>query len=743
MRQAIRRALDDGKSLTLHVTSRLLLHWLEDFIGYSGVEWVPVAPERDYRRIFGSDPPALFTPEVLLAANIATINVPPPGVAVDAAGWVLGERLHPLWSAPQASSNHLSELSTWVVSPGASIAPALYPLVQDCLTKWAAAMPAYGALHAGSLGADVTNLIRSAALRHYPAAWRQAHGLHHLPVASFALHRELWVQALRELGPPIEHYWREQVAEREPDQAWLQAALAAMSGWSHAELRMIEAVILRDPALLNAALVQTLRQKFGALHGAAVTLDELEQLVPPPQPAQPQADWSDQQWLTWATQAYMPYFAWTVRTQQPCAAQAAYALCYADWLAQRYPHWLTAVGSPLITSQFTLMRDLLVAQPDAVVVWLVADGLTWWQGKILRESCQQHGLHPQRYEPAVALLPSITSISKRALVTGILAPEEVHGTLAQAAQEKLTRVGVRGFVSYHEQEVLAAVRSSAPPQCVIWLANELDRQAHEQITFTDDMVVRAIIERFGQTLAKLRDRCIERGHPFHALIGSDHGSTLLPATAPTRRMPTATREVIDVWEDSPEPRSSNHTSARAAQVSADQHLQIEEDAWYHLDRLRYQLAHAYLIPRGYAAVGRRPTGWTHGGLTPEETIVPLMHLTPEPLVMHNLRLALSGRLQPQREGMLVLLLTNPNPAPLDHLVVRIADLQPVAIERIEANGRHETTLTYPARPLDGAELALPWTLDGQVLGVTHHQQGAARIAVRRLQSDTSMDDMFG
>jgi len=33
-----------------------------------------------------------------------------------------------------------------------------------------------------------------------------------------------------------------------------------------------------------------------------------------------------------------------------------------------------------------------------------------------------------------------------------------------------------------------------------------------------------------------------------------------------------------------------------------------------------------LVTRGYAAIGRRPSGWTHGGLTPEETIVPLMHL---------------------------------------------------------------------------------------------------------------------
>ncbi|NCC32607.1 MAG: hypothetical protein EOM24_11395, partial [Chloroflexia bacterium] len=227
-RQAIRRALDLDNSLTLHVTSHLLLHWLEDFNGYTGVDWKQIAPELDYRRIFGVDPPSLFTPEVLIAIDIATINVPPPGAEVDPVGWVLGERLHAVWGAPQASEAHLSQVSAWAVRHGDTILPLLHPLVQYCLTQWAVAMPAYGALRAGSLAADATNLIRRAALRHYSVQWLQEHGLQALPVAPLKLSGAIWGEALRDLGPAIEQYWREQRAEREPDQMWLQSALATM-----------------------------------------------------------------------------------------------------------------------------------------------------------------------------------------------------------------------------------------------------------------------------------------------------------------------------------------------------------------------------------------------------------------------------------------------------------------------------------------------------------------------------------
>ena len=743
-RIAIRRALDNGARLTVHVTDHLLVYWLADLAEYAEVAWEPVAPEADYRRLFGTEPPPLFTPALLIKLDIASINAPPPGLALEPSGWMLGQRLHSLWSYPQGNTAHLSQLLTWTLTLTEPPAPYLHPLMQQRLTLWADAHPAYAALRAGSLATDASHLIRCVALQRYDPTWLRAQGFTEAPLDGLTLTSTLWSAVLRELAPVLERYWRERIAQATPQLAFVQTALERMSGWSGVELHAIVGVLQREASLLNPSVLQALRQRFAELPEAAASLDELEALVPPAQPALPQAAWSDEQWLRWATNDYMPYFTWTVRAHQPREYQQTCALAYETWLAQRYPHWLTSVGSPLITRQFTLMRDLLGAQPNTVVVWLIVDGMTWWQGRILQEICRHQGLYLQRYEIGVALLPSLTDISKRALVTGMAISAPPHGSIAQAAREKLERVGVRGYVGYNAHEALETLRSAEPPQCLIWLDNTLDHLAHERPDFAVDGAVRGHLEDLGRKLGQLRAACIERGQHFHALIGSDHGGTLLPVGAPTRRLPQATREVVDVWETVGESGVSGPTSARAALVNAGQQFHIDQpETWHHLERIAYQLPQDYLVVRGYAAIARRPSGWTHGGLTPEETLVPLMHLAPQPLDIQPLILTLSGQVRVRQASQLTLVLLNPNPAPFDPTTLQIADLAPVKLTRVAAGGRYETTLTLAARAIEGVELTLTWELRGSILGVDHRQHGEARIAVRRLQTGGSFDEMFG
>ena len=150
-----------------------------------------------------------------------------------------------------------------------------------------------------------------------------------------------------------------------------------------------------------------------------------------------------------------------------------------------------------------------------------------------------------------------------------------------------------------------------------------------------------------------------------------------------------------------------------------------------------------MVTRGYAAIGRRPSGWTHGGLTPEETIVPLMHLAPKPLVVQSLHLTISGQIRVRQAGTLSLVLLNPNPAPLDNVIIQIADLAPVIIAQVAASGRYEKTVIFPARAIEGAELPLAWELQGTILGIEQRQQGEARITVRRIQTGNDIDSLFG
>jgi hypothetical protein len=440
----------------------------------------------------------------------------------------------------------------------------------------------------------------------------------------------------------------------------------------------------------------------------------------------------------------MPFFLWTVRSRADRAQQMHCAAAYEAILAQRYPVWLNRQDAPLLLRQFTLLRDLLDAAPQRVVVWLVADGMTWWQGGMLRELCREHGLFAQRLEPGVALLPSLTSIAKRGLVTGVAQVDAPQGSIAQTAREQLERIGVTHWVGYEPQALLEVLRNAEPPRCALWFVNTLDQLAHERAQVADDGLVRGFLEQTARSLAAMRDLCTERGYGFQVLVGSDHGSTLLPGDAPTRRLPHATRAVIDVWETPDVARVGSPVAARAALVTEGQALDAAQLAdWHLLERQTFQLHQSYLVPKGYAAVGRRPAGWTHGGLTPEETIVPLLHLAPEPLRLEPLQLSLDGQVRSLQASSLVLTLMNSNQAPLDEVVVQLDGLDPLALGRIAAGTRLALQVAFGARPIAGTELVLAWELRGAALGIAYEQHGEVRLAVRRLQSEDSFDDLFG
>lgn len=744
VRIAVRRALDRSEHLAIHVTNRLLLYWLGDLAEYEGVSWKLVSPEADFRHIFGYDPPAVLTADMLLALNISGTNPPPQGTQIDPGIWLLSENVGSVWASPFGHIAHLSQLLPWIINNAERIPPIIYPLVQQQLAQWGADHPAYSWLRPGSLVADATNLVRRAALEHYEIRWLSDLGLAELPVISLSIEQDIWINALKDYEPAIEHYWRQHSAQSALDIAFVRAAIQRMSGWSNTELGIIVALLRRNPHLLDYQLIATLRRRFSGLSLSQALIDELEAAVPPAKPIMPQTTWNDGQWLQWATQDYMPYFTWTIRSQQPREHQIACAQAYEAWLIKRYPDWLTDGDSPLITRQFTQLRELISNQPDALVVWLVVDGMTWWQGRILEDICRLQGLFPHRHEIGISLLPSLTDISKRALVTGMPVVVPPNGSIAQAAREQLDRVRLHGYVGYIGQEILEALQRSEQLQYIIWFANILDRLAHERSELGDDATIRGYLMDLVQKLGRISSICHEQGRPLHILVGSDHGSTLLPANAPLRRIPKATREVVDVWDDGKEQQAADSVSARAVVVADTTQQRIDQsDEWHFLSHVPYQLPQDYLIPRGYAAVGRRPSGWTHGGLTPEETIVPLIHLAPQAPVFYDLVVTISGQIRPRQDGVLSVLLVNPNLAPLDTITFQIEDLPLIRIGRLHANERFETTFAIPARDIESDELYMEWELLGVSFGVEHRQHGETRINVRRLQTENDFEDLFG
>ncbi|NJN65902.1 MAG: hypothetical protein HC884_03890 [Chloroflexaceae bacterium] len=748
VRMAIQRALNDHTALTVHVTHPTLLHWFKDLRTYPTdvVAWKMADPAEEFVAFFGFAPPSLFTRERIVQLDLASLTPPQPGIAVDPVAWILGQKLDDLWGYPHAYPDHLAQLAAWAAQQPAPISNPLLPLAQAQLDQWVAQNAAYGYLQAATLRNDSIRMLLHATLYRYDTQWLQQQGWYDAPLIDAPRNQyEVCIALLGERASLIASYWsRAFAASEQSPELRIAAAIDQMSGLSQAELTSLTSILDRHPDVLDTDLLQRIAVRFDQLPTASKVVQELATRVVPATPPLPDPAWSVERWLRWATQEYMPYFAWTIRSGQTREHQRACAIAFADWLAESYPAWLNTEPSPIVINQYQQMRQVLDRDAHALVVWLVVDGLTWWQGEHLGAACEQRGVYPQAQAAGVAALPSITSVSKRVLVTGLPATETLPPTIAQAAREQLGKSGIPHHVCSTMQEGISVLQSGAPLRCLVVLFNLLDHVAHDTPTFTDNAGIRGYLNDLADGLVRMMQTCIQQGQAFHALIGSDHGSTLLPADATCLPLPAEAQEVFDIWEDETTVQAEKH-SPRAVVVT-DPH-QLPPDVtthWYVLERTRYQLAQHYLVPRGYAAIKRRPTGWTHGGLTPEEVIVPLLHLAPERLPLEQITVQLVGALRANQQTALTLEVVNPNPAPLNAVSIQVDGVGSLpTIERIAAMSTHRMEITFPPISTRETELVVRWVVRCHVAGTPHEQQGQQRIPVRRLQvEDESIDDFF-
>lgn len=746
VRQRIRKAIDQSEPLTVYATDPVVLGWLSDLRRYPEhcVQWQEVDPSAEFISLFGRSPTDPFTPRRIANLKLATLPQPPTGVLVHPLSWILGHRLDPVWQYDTPPVNHTASLVVWSFRHPAPLDIDLASLVQAQLDRWSAQNPIYHALHATSLVQDGASLLVRWALQRYNGSWRKTQVWGGLPIIAGDPQPDAVATALRAHDQGIRSYWNLQIVGTTINSEFINAALIQMSGLSESELSAVQTMLSRCPTLLDSQLLRAIGKCFAHFSRADSVLRSLAERVAPPTPPLPESDWSTERWLNWATQHYIPYFAWVIRTGHDRAYQQECALRYSDWLYQQYPNWLNNDQSPLLLRQYQAIQDLIEHDKRVMVVWLIIDGLTWWQGDIMRETCERYGLHMQALFPGIAVLPSITSISKRALVTGQTNMNLIQPTIADAARVKLALSKIPAMVSYDLSAAIEALRQRDDIRVSIILFNLIDTLAHQTSTFTDNTGIRGSLEDLARGLSSAQQACVEHGQKLHIFIGSDHGSTLLPADALSVALPNTVHEIDDIWEAEQSSQDEVKPGTRAAATDLDHIPFIDTQVWYALDHHRFQLDRHYVVPRGYGYIKRRPTGWTHGGLTPEETIVPLMQLTPEQVNLIPIECELRGTLRVGQAGSITAVLKNLNPFLVQdlHLIVS-GGPDEVIIMQIKPLEHYEVELQFAAVMGQGKTLLVTYELRYNAFGRPEYNEGQAHISLRRLQTqDTSFDDMF-
>jgi hypothetical protein len=422
---------------------------------------------------------------------------------------------------------------------------------------------------------------------------------------------------------------------------------------------------------------------------------------------------------------------------------------FEQWLMKNYSQLSQNPQAPFSPHQLNEIKESFKSHKVNTVLWFIVDGLTWWQAKKLADFCIERKINSIHIQPAFSALPTITSISKNALINGYLDASKMNQPTVQSIKNRLAKevTNIQVFTQVNELE--QAYATGLAPGLYTLLYNSLDHHSHTLQGFTDDESIDGHLQLIARLIKEGFERCIEQGLHPRAFISSDHGSTLLPEKATVLKIPQFAylldeENGIEVEEASDVSKLKPFQRTRVCatnNIPTEGNLLHISTNWHFLQKDVFNLPKQFLIPKGYSAVERRPTGWTHGGATPEEVVVASLELQPSLEELIAPALQIEGSLRPGTINKLKARIANSNNFPLK-IVQFFIDNVPVPMKPTSIGPNSAIWIPIHVQTTSNqSDKCIKWLLSYEDRGQNTSIEGSVNMQIRRLYTNT-LDDMF-
>lgn len=467
-----------------------------------------------------------------------------------------------------------------------------------------------------------------------------------------------------------------------------------VSGLLLVEFNIIEKHLKAHPDWLTLDVIDHLEIKFESLaKQIKKNLAALRASVHPIKPQAPDLTWGVDQMLAWATDQYLPYQAWCDQQEQFDPELFSLGDIFSQWLMDRW--------SDLHSNSKRMVFNILpnkaaeLKNPEHIHLVLVVDNLGWSFAEILRDLFQEKGFYLTDAEPYLAMVPSETEISKKCLLAGQVGYTKIDDKSYKGMIEK-------GWVPYFNDKAFRYVANigslgkiesiEASTYVVNYLAvdialhksaNEIGMPHREHIQHLLEILVKntvAFTEKHG-----LQEK-------IHIHVVSDHGSTRIPAELQNDLDPVNFKSA-----------DFNAHSHRHVEVKSEKYKELPDNLkvdCFFLPR------NDFLLPE-YVLCARRanrflPTdqnSYVHGGLLPEEIIVPYLEFETAKTPISDLTVLLLKNEFRYRMETIELEVGNPNDVSIEQVQISAlnnnVESQPFLIPLLKKKSK--TAVQMPAR----------------------------------------------
>ncbi len=422
-------------------------------------------------------------------------------------------------------------------------------------------------------------------------------------------------KAVEEALTQIEMFFRDVGEEIVSSDAFRRAVFGA-SGRLFKEFKLLRDLLTAGRFAPSAEDVRAVREKFRDCPGLdAAELAILDYLVVPPRPLPADGNAFDNPsaWIAWTEKDYIPYRHWQTKSGHDDAELEKVVQSFSDWYIRDYAtlHQSTAFS---LVHALGAFGDSIRSETLSLIILVDGLPLTFWQ--IFQEALRRAGFHRCSLEFRFSPLPTDTEFVKPALISGDWnCPPGAYETLLR------TRVGNdwsgRQAVYLSNLKMLSDFMPTETPTVVLLNLLTGDEILHDDMAAkgtTHEEELHRLFMRVGEAAASLLDRWSGARDAFGLYVLTDHGACC----------------VLDQERQSFESRITGKLFAderrRFAVVEKGMADAVPENLW----SLGYRFVppfakgeNVFFIPRGHSTVrSGAGKGYSHGGATPEEVIVP-------------------------------------------------------------------------------------------------------------------------
>jgi len=325
--------------------------------------------------------------------------------------------------------------------------------------------------------------------------------------------------------------------------------------------------------------------------------------------------WDADRWIQWTVDEYTPYRDWQVHNRRFDAELEKTVVRFSDWYVESY---LNIQGDMDLGLAHSLSFLATGEFSNGLSIVLIVDCLPVSCASLMDSALRDVGFRRHGLRCRYAALPTTTENNKQALVWGT--PEVSQNTYESLLKERSARDWGGTQTHYVPSlKALSDLKLTSDPAVVVVNYVDGDDLMHADVearNTTYEEELSRLYFHLAETVAEFCERWPGGREDISLHLVTDHGAC--------RVLEEETR----TFDSSLINKLFDDEKHRVAHIASDQAEKIPENLWnigYRFEPPFASTEGIHFLPKGHNTVrkSRAKQGYKHGGVSPEEVIVPV------------------------------------------------------------------------------------------------------------------------